>query len=537
MLLRRPVDVFRRCVQPWMPICNVTHPASWRSIFPSTQIASMVSVSGFKIGCNPHTSTHVLFGSRQECVAEVQMWRKPYTSIQEVFECSGKSATSPKPEHVSVIFWEDDEPADVAWTFPIRDGEDVLNTLTRYVGTMRRDAGDEYTDAFQRFVAGLVVKRLSLDQYEKILRNAVCGKSNDTHSEYPKRNPKTAVDSTKRLPGKARDEEIKLCFREGQSPLDLAIYLDRTPEFVLREAQRLLGEQELKHQMRRNKKGPWSDGETQWLISQRNEGLPLKKMARLLRRTKPNVEKELRQLGAEILETTVVEGPQEVPFWLRERLFIARLFEIWKGLLESDMTPTWREALAEKSAERWLNHISEGIPKDVKKVLGGVQPPTYDELERLSPVDSTDAGVYARLVTSRYPVQTASDRYLYVGSASKEGSGLTGRVSQHIKKNPRRRLDRNIRTLDLKAPGSFVTLMTKTMKSAEDGHILDVRRTVVLAEAILTIWLGALQSPCLHLQKLCPWDPQALDYTAWSSHNPLTVDIVLPSSPMTGRPV
>lgn len=61
------------------------------------------------------------------------------------------------------------------------------------------------------------------------------------------------------------------------------------------------------------------------------------------------------------------------------------------------------------------------------------QPPTYDELECLPSVDSTDAGVYVRLLTSRYELQTASDRYLYVGSASKYGSGLNGSVSEHIK--------------------------------------------------------------------------------------------------------
>jgi hypothetical protein len=86
--------------------------------------------------------------------------------------------------------------------------------------------------------------------------------------------------------------------------------------------------------------------------------------------------------------------------------------------------------------------------------------------------------------------------------------------------------------MDLKALGRFVTLMTIKMNSAEGEHVLDVRRTVTLAEAILTIWLGALQSPCHHLLRLCPWDLQALDYGAWSSHNPLEADIMLPNNQM-----
>jgi len=99
----------------------------------------------------------------------------------------------------------------------------------------------------------LVVQRLLLDQGDKILENAKYDKDIDTPIEHPTKKPKT-TGSIKRLPGKARDEEIELCFQQGQSPVDLAISLGRTPEFVLREAKRLLGGQELQQQMRWNKK-------------------------------------------------------------------------------------------------------------------------------------------------------------------------------------------------------------------------------------------------------------------------------------------
>lgn len=535
MLLRTSVSIFRRCVHPWTPNCKVTHLKSWNSMFPLKQVASIVSISGFKTGGNPRTSTHVLFESPEEStlisVAGFQIGRNPYTPIQ-VSEGPGKSATSPKPEYISVLFCEGDGPADVAWTFAIRNGEDLIKTLQRYARKMRRGASDEYRDAFQRFATELIAQRLPLDQGDKILENA------DIPLEHPTGKAKN-IESIKRLPGEARDKVIELGFRQGQSPVDLAIFLDRTPEFILRKAKCLLGKYGLEKQMRWNKKGQWTNIETQWLISRRNQGLPLNKMAKLLRRTRQSVEKTLRQLGTEILKSAVVveEGPQELPSWLREMVFTTRLIKIWKGLLKSDMTPIWREALSKKSSKQWLTRTSEGIPKDVKKILGGLRPPTFDELEHLSPINSTDAGVYARLVTSRYPVLAVSDRYLYVGSASKYGSGLQGRAEQHIKKGVKTRLGRNIKKMNLKVPGSFVVLMTIKMNSAEEEHILDVRRTATLAEAILTIWLGALQSPSPQLQKLCPWDPQALDYTAWSSHNPLTVDIVLPNSPMIGKPV
>jgi hypothetical protein len=70
--------------------------------------------------------------------------------------------------------------------------------------------------------------------------------------------------------------------------------------------------------------------------------------------------------------------------------------------------------------------------------------------------------------------------------------------------------------------------MTMAMNSPEPDDVLNARRTVVLAEAILTIWLGALQSPCPHLQSLRPWEAHFLDCTPWSSHNPLTFDVMEP---------
>ena len=94
------------------------------------------------------------------------------------------------------------------------------------------------------------------------------------------------------------------------------------------------------------------------------------------------------------------------------------------------MTLTWREALSKQSAEEWLLTISQGIPEGFERILGGLQPPTHEEIESLPSSDSADAGVYARLVKSRHELQIAIDRYLYVGSASRYGSGLNGRVSR-----------------------------------------------------------------------------------------------------------
>jgi hypothetical protein len=96
------------------------------------------------------------------------------------------------------------------------------------------------------------------------------------------------------------------------------------------------------------------------------------------------------------------------------------------------------------------------------------------------------------------------------------------------RRSDKSRLQRDIRKKDLKGNDRFVTLMAMKMNSPKDEDVLDMRLAVTLAEAILTIWLGALQSPSLHLQGLYQWDPQILEYTGWSSHNPLTMDVVKP---------
>lgn len=338
------------------------------------------------------------------------------------------------------------------------------------------------------------------------------------------------------LPGKARDEEIALRLQQGQSFVDLASSLQRTVKFIAGEADRILGKNEVKTLLRKSKRGQWSNDETQQLTALREQKLPPKTIAMLLRRTKSSVDKKSQELGSTWSGSYAVEGPQEMLPGSQVSLFNIRLAEIWQALLRSEMTQAWREALQKKRVDEWLSSISLGIPEGVKKALGGLRPPTWDELENFPLIDTNDAGVYARLVTSRHKVQMVSDRYLYVGSASKYGGGLNSRIAQHterIRHKGESRLQREIRSKSLEGKGRFITLMTMKMDSSEYEVVLDVRRTVTLAEAILSVWLSALQTPAHDLQCACPWDKDLLQYTGWASHNPLLLDIVLPTSSNT----
>jgi hypothetical protein len=178
------------------------------------------------------------------------------------------------------------------------------------------------------------------------------------------------------VPGKARDEEIVLRLRQGQSFLDMESPLRKTASFIAREANRILGKNEVDKILRQNKRGQWSSSEIQNLIALREQGLLLTKISKCLRRTIQSVEKQLRELRSTLLVLDVVEGPQELPPGLQESLFNIRLAEIWQALLNSNMKETWREALREKSAEEWLSRVSAGIPEHVKKILGALRPPT-----------------------------------------------------------------------------------------------------------------------------------------------------------------
>jgi hypothetical protein len=66
--------------------------------------------------------------------------------------------------------------------------------------------------------------------------------------------------------------------------------------------------------------------------------------------------------------------------------------------------------------------------------------------------------------------------------------------------------------------------MTMRAESRKDQDVLDVRRTVALAEALLSARLGACR-PCAGLCDLYQWDADARDYGGLSLRNPQMVDI------------
>ena len=460
-------------------------------------------------------------------VARVTAHRNPSVTAKALFSPLEPLTAHQKLRYLSVHFRTDGRHADTVFTFPVVDGADPMAALKDYIPSMGCEIGCEYVDAFQRYV-----KRLHVDEIPLLASTQTMDRG--TTGKQPKF---SAPDIT--MPGKYRDEEIELRLRQGLSFFDMETTFQKTAVFIAREAERILGKYELQVVLSRNKRGKWSDYEIQQLVGLREQGLSVTKLATWLRRPTEAVRKHLQGLESTLVAPSVVHGPQELPPGFRDSLFTARLEAVWQALLRSDMAQTWKETL-ERSNEGWLSKISRLIPESVKKLLGGLRPPTWDDLESLPSIDTTDAGVYARLSTSRHSFHMASDRYLYVGSATRYGGGLNWRIYQHTRKNTRKwesRLQYDIRTKRLKS--SFVTLMVMKMDHSNPEAVLEVRRTVVLAEAIFTVWLGALERPPHDLQNMCPWDLRTLQWTGWSSHNPLLDDVTLPSNhniPRAGEP-
>ncbi|KJX93779.1 hypothetical protein TI39_contig4258g00006 [Zymoseptoria brevis] len=302
----------------------------------------------------------------------------------------------------------------------------------------------------------------------------------------------------------------------------------------------------------------WADKDVGKLIELRKDGWPLTRIADKLDRKPADVQKALRLLGTGPFHTapstshnataSTSQDSTELPSELSsgestEEVFHRRLTEVWACLLDSVKTPAWTRIIATRTKEEWLSKISEGIGSEVRTLLAGTRCPTFQDLNALPLLMSRDAGVYARLVESRYEIQFAIDRMVYVGSASKYGGGLASRIAEHASKRKNKpgrkrkiipRLQTSIEARTLRWPGNFATLMVLRFPSSRPQDVYNVRATVVIAEAMLTIWLGALQdpppnvNPSPRLFDAFPWDLAERDYTPWSSHNPLLVDFTLP---------
>ena len=146
-------------------------------------------------------------------------------------------------------------------------------------------------------------------------------------------------------------------------------------------------------------------------------------------------------------------------------------------------------------------------------------------------------GVYAWILKPRFVHPHRWENFIYVGSATRYGWGLYRRKLEHQGgwRGTNKFLKCRISEYGLSWKSPFVMLLSMQAASRENEDVVEARYLVTFAEAILTVWLGALtegtsdnRRQSSRLRSLCPWDLDRIAHKGLCTHNPLTVDIKLP---------
>ncbi|KAK0637171.1 hypothetical protein B0T17DRAFT_483242 [Bombardia bombarda] len=264
--------------------------------------------------------------------------------------------------------------------------------------------------------------------------------------------------------------------------------------------------------LKRVKTGRWTSAEEDVLLRHlAKRAVPDKGMiAQQMGRTTNSVARQIRKLAKGRRSPMSLSAPVTSPDTELSKSEIAtlevRLDRILEGLTMADKTERWYRVLMEAPRVEWIERILSLIPTPVGRILAGTSPPTIAELRSLEWEHTSRLGVYAWILTRKILNPFYPEHYIYVGSATKYGK-----------------------------KGHFVALLSMEVESYEPNEIVKARHLIVLAEAALTIWLGALtegkpdgQKERLLLRSLCPWDVGQISYCGICSHNPLSVDVFYP---------
>lgn len=222
-----------------------------------------------------------------------------------------------------------------------------------------------------------------------------------------------------------------------------------------------------------------------------------------------------------------------------EAIFYMRLSKIWEGLMTFPMTADWNDIISGLASEKWLSLVAEGIPTNVKSMLASSQPPTLARLKLLAWADTTDAGVFAWLSAPNEKSVMKKTGSVYIGSASKYPGGLRLRRRRMLLRSSKPQdeaLKHKIKRLDLDPEGVFITLFMVPFRDGPDGDVLNVRAVVILARAVLMIWLGAVDEGLKPvIRDLAPW---GLDnqYAGLAGDNPLAINFHGSGGAKTGKP-
>lgn len=213
-----------------------------------------------------------------------------------------------------------------------------------------------------------------------------------------------------------------------------------------------------------------------------------------------------------------------------------RIDRILKGFMVSRMTKTWRHFLEQKPIKRWRKEILALISPSIGRILAASSPPTIADMKACKWEYTNALGVYAWFLPRKHSETFVHRYYIYVGSATRYGWGLSGRKSEHLgAKRSFRSLPLYLQDQSLAIQGShFVALISKDLDSNDPAEIVETRRLLVLAEAVLTAWFGALRPTPKNsrerslFRSVIPWAVEDTPYIGLCSHNPLLRDIRYP---------
>ena len=269
--------------------------------------------------------------------------------------------------------------------------------------------------------------------------------------------------------------------------------------------------------------GSWSDSEMEKLLKLWRRGLRRSTVAKYLGRSNASVTSKLIKLQG-LAKLDADPSPCVKIFDFKECAL-----GILDALAHDNITASWKEFLDQKQRETWYELIEGSMPPEVRTVFASPTPPSFDQMKALPTVDTNNRGVYAWILEPRFSIgpTVKRRRYLYIGSASRQGFGLIHRTTEHQPKSPwihnRRLWDLSVRHRLRR--DCFVKLLDIPSEDSSAKEKLETRYLIVLAEAMFTVWLGALQKTrSEYLHKYCPWGTSNLAYEGACSHNPLLLD-------------
>ncbi|ETS82028.1 hypothetical protein PFICI_07030 [Pestalotiopsis fici W106-1] len=283
---------------------------------------------------------------------------------------------------------------------------------------------------------------------------------------------------------------------------------------------------------------PWASEEDEILIAQlvlwpTTGEEQLKNLAMKLQRPPESVTERLKTLASDPKLDGKLAFTDE---FLRsdlsakeEQILLERMEYIIETLLNNTIGVDylWKFNLvyqSDNSFTDWAHLILDLIPLQVKHILAASRPPTARELLTLPWSHTQSMGVYGRIFIPRNAEAYQSGHFLYVGTAILDQLGLQGRRIRD-KKVDRDWTSDGEKGQNMNGKVRFFDLIVIDPAGKDFDGIREASHLILLAEAALSIWLGALpfEKPGYESWKnIFPWTSEGgYGYAGTFSDNPL----------------